>query len=325
MPPFLPQAQLKAPGNFGNALARLGVAVGEAIEQRRTKNALAEFARTNDPDVLIGSGNNALLTLGTSLRNRAEDIARRKEERAQDLAFREAQARRQQANADRAFALQSEKAKADALFKLNALQSKQNRLENILTPGQKAIDKKFAEEVVNFNLRGGFVDVQKKIKSLSKVVSELEKGEKNLTGGFLGLVPETVLPLVNRDAADALDRVAGIAQESLTDILGNQFTRAEAEAFIRRAFNLGLDESVNAGRVRALVKQLGRAAEQKRQAIEFFEKHGTLAGFKGKLPNRGEFEAILEDLDRKKNPPPAPSPQAQTGRRPRLRYTVIGP
>lgn len=91
MPPFLPQAQLRAPGNQGNALMRLGQTVADTIAERRSRNALARFTETGDPNALIASGNNQLATLGVSLKNRAEDRRIADTRRAEDVAFREKQ------------------------------------------------------------------------------------------------------------------------------------------------------------------------------------------------------------------------------------------
>ena len=91
MPPFLPQAQLRAPGNQANALLTLGQTVADTISERRSRNAIARFTETGDPNALIASGNNQLATLGVSLKNRAEDRATSDARRAEDVAFRERQ------------------------------------------------------------------------------------------------------------------------------------------------------------------------------------------------------------------------------------------
>jgi hypothetical protein len=50
-----------------------------------------------------------------------------------------------------------------------------------------------------------------------------------------------------------------------------------------------LSEEENAKRVGRLINQIQEAAMQKASAIQYMDEHGTLEGWKGKLPSWSDF------------------------------------
>ena len=148
-----------------------------------------------------------------------------------------------------------------------------------LTEGQKAIDKSFSKEYGDFVLKGGFADVQKGLTQLDEAVNILET--EGGTGAFVGNLPDSLAAIVNKSGLKAQELVSEVVQRNLRLILGAQFTEKEGERLINRAFNPRLSEEENIKRVKRLADSIKRAAEQKRKSAEYFEKFGTLKGFKG--------------------------------------------
>ena len=157
-----------------------------------------------------------------------------------------------------------------------------------LTSGQKAIDGKFAENYSEWK-QGGFEDVQKNLSDLKGALVQLKSG-RTLTGPVTGSLPDVVRAVTNPESLAVRDRVTNVVQRNLREILGAQFTQVEGDRLIARAYNERLNEAENARRVENLVKQIQAAAEQKQEAVAYFEKNGTLAGFTGKIPRFSDFD-----------------------------------
>jgi hypothetical protein len=158
-----------------------------------------------------------------------------------------------------------------------------------LTPAQKAIDTKFAEEYTNFTTAGGYTDVQKGIKQLNQSLEALRKSTA-LTGPVIGGVSDKVLKFTNPKAIAVREDVEEVVQRNLRLILGAQFTEKEGERLIARAYNPNLEESENITRLERLINQIQGAAQAKMEAIKYYEDNGTLAGFKGKIPQISDFD-----------------------------------
>jgi hypothetical protein len=78
--------------------------------------------------------------------------------------------------------------------------------------------------------------------------------------------------------------VKEIVQRNLRPILGAQFTEREGAMLMERAFDPKLSEETNIKRIERLGTQVRKMAQAKQEAIDYYEEHGTLAGFKGKIP-----------------------------------------
>ena len=161
------------------------------------------------------------------------------------------------------------------------------------TKGQEAIDQEFGKEYATFKASGGFADVSKQIQQLRDVSGRLEK--ENLTGKFVGSIPDASLPYFAPEAQAAQDAVEEVVQRNLRLVLGAQFTEKEGERLIARSYNIKLSGTENKKRVDRLVTQIETAARAKQEAIDYFEVNGTLKGFKGKLWTMADF---LKDSDK---------------------------
>lgn len=162
-----------------------------------------------------------------------------------------------------------------------------------LTPLQESVDKKFADDLVQWQYGGG-VNIMKNVSQIGDAIRRLESG-KPLTGPLIGIQPDVLLAVTNPSAVDVRQRVEQIAQESLRPILGAQFTQKEGEAFIARVYNPSLKPEVNASRLRAMLLQLEKAAEQKKAMVDYANENGTLVGFKGKVPTIADFYAAINE------------------------------
>jgi len=152
--------------------------------------------------------------------------------------------------------------------------------ESGLSEAQKQIDKKFAEDYLAWKARGGMADVEKNLAQLREASTTLG-GDKNVTGGMYGIIPDKVLAMWNPEAIDTKEKVSEVVQRNLRLILGAQFTEKEGQQLINRAYNDALDESVNKARVDRLMAQIQAAAESRDSAAKYYEQNGTLKGWKG--------------------------------------------
>jgi hypothetical protein len=172
--------------------------------------------------------------------------------------------------------------KAESLYK--AEKDKEDKKE--LTKGQIEADKAFAKDYNEYAAQGGIASIKSNINKL-KEANNLLKSEDgpNLTGAGLGLVPDVVRNAVAPESIAVRDMVESVIQQSLRQILGAQFTEKEAERLIQRSYNEKLDEKTNAKKLDATIKELETMAQAKEQAAKYFEKNGTLRGFKSDIKN----------------------------------------
>jgi hypothetical protein len=150
-----------------------------------------------------------------------------------------------------------------------------------ITTGDKKVDEKFAGDFVEF-ATGGYADVQKQIQQLEGVAGQLARGE-GLTGPVVGAMPRHMMAVMNPKALSAMEAVEEVGQRNLRLVLGAQFTEKEGDRLISRVYNPMLPESENLKRVNRLAQQIRSAAEAKLEAAKYFQEHGTLKGWKGKL------------------------------------------
>jgi hypothetical protein len=157
-----------------------------------------------------------------------------------------------------------------------------------LTPGRKKADEAFATDYAEWK-SGGFADTQRQISQLEGVVKTLKSGKDNLTGNVAGNTPDWLQAIVNPEAIDVRESVEEVVQRNLRLVLGPQFTQVEGERLIARAYNPRLSEADNAVRVERLLTQIKQAAAAKQAAVDYFDEHGTLTGWEGKLPSIDDF------------------------------------
>lgn len=169
-----------------------------------------------------------------------------------------------------------------------------NNLGDTLTPGQEAMDKAYAKNVVGFEAGGEYADTEKMMAQLDEVYQALGDPDKNLTGPIIGNTPNAILNIANPEAVDAKEAVEEVVQRNLKAILGAQFTEKEGERLISRAYNPALDEATNRRRVGRLIAQMKTAYAAKKSAADYLKNNGTLRGWGGKLPSYQDFYDALD-------------------------------
>jgi len=147
-----------------------------------------------------------------------------------------------------------------------------------LTIGEEAIDREFGKDYAKF-VTGGFADAVKGVDQMNGAVSELKAGKHNYTGPVLSKNPKWGREMTHQPSVDLQERVEDLVQRNLRVILGAQFTEEEGKRLIARAYNISLDEKINAKRLERLAKQMNDALQAKKQAADYFNKNGTLKGF----------------------------------------------
>lgn len=163
------------------------------------------------------------------------------------------------------------------------------------TPGQESLDKAFGQDAAAWVSAGGFADTQKSIEQLGQAKAALDavasgKSQESLTGPVVSRLPAFAKALFNPKAVAIRESVEEIVQRNLRLVLGAQFTEKEGDRLIARAYNENLGEAENAKRVGRLMKQLQSAAKAKQEAVDYFNEHGTLEGFAGKVWTMADFD-----------------------------------
>lgn len=169
--------------------------------------------------------------------------------------------------------------------------------------GGKATDEQFAKDYVAFTTGGGAQDATKQMAQLQDVITALKTEGAQLTGPWMGSTPDAILKFKYPNAIAMRERVEEVVQRSLRAILGAQFTEKEGERLIARAYNPNQPEAENAIRVQRLFTQLSQGLESKSDAAAYFERNGTLQGWRGKLPSINDFDPAKSAVEGKITPP----------------------
>lgn len=156
-----------------------------------------------------------------------------------------------------------------------------------LTTGQKKADELFAGEWNDYQIKGGYADIERSLTSLDEAIKILESGDDLLTGRIVGRLPDIARTDRSIDVRDMIER---IVQRDLRATLGAQFTEKEGERLIARSYNQILDEATNAKRVRRLQAAMRKANAAKKAAGDHFAEHGTLQGYTGAIPSLRSVE-----------------------------------
>ena len=156
------------------------------------------------------------------------------------------------------------------------------------TKGQDKVDTSYAPDYVKNIVQGGIGDMYSQIDALSTVRDRLFKDNK-LSGRRYAAIPENLLPVVAPDVVEARDMVLATVQRGLKAILGAQFTEKEGKMFMQRAYDVRLPTATNARKVDRILRQLEVMAEATADSARYFEEHGTLTGYRGKVYTKDDF------------------------------------
>ena len=167
--------------------------------------------------------------------------------------------------------------------KPSEMQTQAEQLTRTLTPAQTEFDKKVIPNLIDFQIKGGFADIQKQVKQLDETIELLKTSpEGDITGKLVGIADQAGgVDYTNPTAKSAQERVQEVAQRNLRLVLGPAFTAKEGENLISRAYNPKLSQAENIKRVENLKKQMLDAAKATQEALDYYTEKGTLQGFEG--------------------------------------------
>lgn len=163
---------------------------------------------------------------------------------------------------------------------------------NAPTKGQVAVDTAFGKDYAEYVGGGGFSTGKSQIDQLRKALPQFDKIQAS--GPIVSLLPEGAQKRLMPKAADLRRDIEDVVQGSLRQILGAQFTAAEGERILARAFDPTLPEEINKGRVEKLLNKLELGLKAKDEAVKYFEENGTLAGFKGRVYAAGQLASEFD-------------------------------
>ena len=162
-----------------------------------------------------------------------------------------------------------------------------------LSPGQKKVDEKFADDYVQWT-SGDRARSEMGLSFMGNVIRDLKAG-KTLSGPILALVPDALLAFSSTGAASvkAREDIERIVQEDLRATLGAQFTEKEGTGFLKRVFNPSLSGPQLLDRLERLYRQMDVARQQRDAMAEHFEANETLRGYKGPRPSLVDFQSSI--------------------------------
>lgn len=164
------------------------------------------------------------------------------------------------------------------------------------TKGQDSLDTAFAKDYAEYIAGGGYADALGNINQLRDARNKLSKSDM-ISGPVIGRLP--MGDVISPDSRAVQEQVSEVAQRNLRLVLGGQFAQQEGAQLIQRAYNPKLSEQENMKRLDRLISKMEQAAKAKQAAVEYFEEHGTLKGFKGRLPS---MAADFSDIEAPKTP-----------------------
>jgi len=183
-----------------------------------------------------------------------------------------------------------------------------------MTPMQKKVDENWAGTLVEW-ADGGSSDFVKQMSQLDYAIGEMEKavanpGSVELSGPGNNLFPGGLgRTQFGQHGLKVQQAVEEVAQRNLRAVLGPAFTAKEGEGLIARAYDPSMEEGENLKRVRRLYTQMNIAAQQKTDAMNYYNEHGSMMGYQGHIPTLADFEAALDDEDNEAAKASTPKPQ----------------
>lgn len=146
-----------------------------------------------------------------------------------------------------------------------------------LTVGEENLDKAFVKDLAEGLNTGLFAQAEKSLSNLKVAKDLLSEGKG--TGTFTGLLPTEAQDVVNPEMSVVRDNIRDVITKNLRASLGAQFTEKEGERLLAATFNPRLSPKENLRRVSALETAMREELNNKKKAIEYYQKNGTLKGF----------------------------------------------
>ena len=151
------------------------------------------------------------------------------------------------------------------------------------TKGEERTDVEFAKKYADWVGEKGSIGADKGIANLETAITEMEKNPE-LTGGAGGLIyavaPESVKSALNEKIGMIETRLRSAVVDTLRPLLGAQFAAVEGERIFKQTFDPNQSMSENISRAKLVLNDLKNQVESRKRAVDYWEKSGTLKGYK---------------------------------------------
>lgn len=141
----------------------------------------------------------------------------------------------------------------------------------------ESLDRAFAKDYEQYIAMGGKSSLLKKLQTLQNARQKLETIKP--PPRMAGALGESGMTFLAPEYSEIMSDVRGAIQETLRQTLGSQFTEREGEQILSRAFDPRQTKEANIRKLDREIEQIVERAKAKQQAVDYFEKNGTLRGF----------------------------------------------
>ena len=154
-----------------------------------------------------------------------------------------------------------------------------------LTVAQQEVDKNYAPIYNEFVNLGVAAEFRRDIGEINNITKQLLRNDPKdeLSGRLVALLDDGLRTDASLNVEQSIGR---IVVKSLRATMGTQFTDEEGKRFISYAYNVRLDPRMNASRIARLRNALEEGFNLKKAKNDYYQKNGTLKGFKGLAPNK---------------------------------------
>ena len=135
---------------------------------------------------------------------------------------------------------------------------------------------------------------QSNINILYGIIESLDTGDIE-TGGFINKLPvfsDQMRVIFDESGQDAVDRIRGVAFQSLRSTLGAQFTENEAKNLVATYFNPALSSAMNMERLSEFSKTMQSIHNSTSSMYQYMDENQSLKGYKPQS-GRGMVESLV--------------------------------
>ena len=135
---------------------------------------------------------------------------------------------------------------------------------------------------------------QSNINKLSGIIESLDTGDIE-TGGFINKLPafsDQMRVVFDESGQDAVDRIRGVAFQSLRATLGAQFTENEAKNLVATYFNPALSSDMNMQRLSEFSETMQSIHNSTSSMYQYMDENQSLKGYKPQS-GRGMVESLV--------------------------------
>jgi len=163
--------------------------------------------------------------------------------------------------------------------------------------GLSDFDKEVAKDLIpQYNKwRGGEqANSLSNIEKIKNIIQSLDKGDVE-TGGFINKLPvfsEPMRLIFDESGQDSVDRIRGVAYQSLRETLGAQFTENEAKNLVATYFNPGISSKMNIDRLSEFGETMQTIHNSKNNMYQYMTDNQSLKGYKIENP-KGMIESLV--------------------------------